>query len=65
MNELELEKMKIVWAFNALQEQINSFWDIDIAWESWPLKDLIRRRDILEEKIKRINEKLKDLDSKK
>ena len=60
MNELEQEKMKLIGAYNAFQDQIDCYGDLDIAIDSKPFKELINKRDRVMDKIKEINKKLEN-----
>ena len=59
--KLEQEKLMLVWQLNAIQEKIDDYWLLDIAYDSWPFKDLAREKTRLENRIQAIK---KLLDSK-
>ena len=58
MNELEQEKMKLVWQLNVIIEQIDDYWSDNILLDSWIFKELCQRKQYIEERIKFINKQL-------
>lgn len=52
------KKMRLIWTYNALQEQIDAYGLNDIAITSKPLKEMCAKRDQIELEIKEINKLL-------
>ena len=57
---LETEKITLTKQYENLQEEINYYWLDKIAYDAWPFKELIRRREAC---IRRINEIKRLLDN--
>lgn len=56
--ELEQQKIMLTSQLNDIQKKINDYWLLDIAYDSWPFKDLIRDRDRIVMKIEEIKKLL-------
>lgn len=55
---LEQKKQGLVAELNRVQQKINDYWLLDIAYDSWPLKDLITKKKEIEYKIREVNEEI-------
>lgn len=55
---LEEQKMCLVWQYNSIQEKIDDYWLLDISYYSWPLKELIVKRENIKRDIDVINKLL-------
>lgn len=55
---LEQKKMKLVWIYNALIESIDAYWLQDLAYSNWPLKEMLRKREMVRWEIDLINKQL-------
>ena len=58
--KLEERKLTLVWIYNALVEQIDWYWLQDLAYSSWPLKEMINRKEMVRWEIDLINKQLKN-----
>ena len=56
--ELEQQKNMLVWQLNIVQKKIDEYWLLDIAYDSWPFKDLANEKKRIEIKIKKIKKLL-------
>lgn len=56
--KLEEQKNMLVSQLNDIQKKIDDYWLLDIAYDSWPFKDLINERTRIENKIKSIKKLL-------
>ena len=52
---LEQQKMSLVSQYNMIQKEIDDRWLLDIAYDSWPFKDLITKRESIKREIDMIN----------
>lgn len=55
---LEQKKQGLVAELNRVQQKINDYWLLDIAYDSWPLKDLMMKKKEIEYKIREVNEEI-------
>lgn len=55
---LEQKKQSLVAELNRVQQKIDDYWLLDIAYDSWPLKDLITKKKEIEYKIREVNEEI-------
>ena len=58
--DLEAKKMALVSQLNKVLDKIDSYWLLDIAYDSWPLRDLIIRRDAIKHEIREVNKQIED-----
>lgn len=58
--DLEAKKMTLVSQLNKVLEKIESYGILDIACDSWPLRDLIIRRDAIKREINEVNKQIED-----
>ena len=55
---LEQKKQSLVAELNKVQQKIDDYWLLDIAYDSWPLKDLMMKKTEIEYKIREANEEI-------
>lgn len=55
---LEQKKQSLVAELNKLQQKIDDYWLLDIAYDNWPLKDLMMKKKEIEYKIREVNEEI-------
>lgn len=58
--KLEQHKQALVSELNKVVQKIDDYWLLDIAYDSWPFKDLIVKRDNIKHEIDVINKALSD-----
>ncbi len=56
--ELEQQKNMLVWQLNIVQKKIDDYWLLDVAYNSWPFKNLAMEKQRIEKKIKDIKKLL-------
>lgn len=47
--------MRLVWMYNAIQEQIDTYWLDDISIDEWPFKEICEKKQEIEQELKEIN----------
>lgn len=55
---LEQKKQCLVAELNKVQQKIDDYWLLDIAYDSWPLKDLMMKKREIEYKIREVNKEI-------
>lgn len=60
--KLEQEKITLTKQYEKLQQEINYYWLDQIAFDAWPFKELIRRREACVRRIQEIKNILDDID---
>lgn len=55
MMDLFDKKMRLVWMYNAIQEQIDTYWLDDISIDEWPFKEICEKKQEIEQELKEIN----------
>lgn len=60
---LETEKIALTKQYEKLQEEINYYGLDQIAYDAWPFKELINRREACRRRIDEIKKLLNDLDN--
>ena len=55
---LEQKKQSLVAELNKVQQKISDYWLLDIAYDSWPLKDLKMKEKEIKYKIREVNEEI-------
>lgn len=55
---LQEQKQALVAELNKINQKIDDYWLLDIAYDSWPFKDLINQKKEIEYKIRETNEKI-------
>lgn len=58
--KLEQHKQALVSELNKVVQKIDDYWLLDIAYDSWPFKDLIIKRDVIKREIDVVNKALHD-----
>lgn len=58
--KLEAHKQALVSELNKVVQKIDDYWLLDIAYDSWPFKDLIIKRDAIKREIDVVNKALSD-----
>ena len=58
--KLEAHKQALVSELNKVTQKIDDYWLLDIAYNNWPFKDLIVKRDNIKHEIDVINKALSD-----
>ncbi len=58
--KLEAHKQALVSELNKVTQKIDDYWLLDIAYNNWPFKDLIVKRDNIKHEIDVINKTLSD-----
>ena len=58
--KLEQHKQALVSELNKVMQKIDDYWLLDIAYNNWPFKDLIVKRDNIKHEIDVINKALSD-----
>lgn len=58
--KLEQHKQALVSELNKVIQKIDDYWLLDIAYDSWPFKDLIIKRDAIKREIDVVNKALSD-----
>lgn len=58
--KLEQHKQALVSELNKVTQKIDDYWLLDIAYNNWPFKDLIVKRDNIKHEIDVINKALSD-----
>lgn len=58
--KLEQHKQALVSELNKVIQKIDDYWLLDIAYDSWPFKDLIIKRDAIKHEIDVVNKALYD-----
>lgn len=59
-SNLEEKKASLVSQLNKVLEKIESYGILDIACDSWPLRDLMIRRDAIKHELNQINKQIED-----
>lgn len=59
---LESEKIALTKQYEKLQEEINYYWLDQIAYDAWPFKELINRREACKRRINEIKNMLDNID---
>ena len=55
---LEQKKQSLVSELNKVQQKIDDYWLLDIAYDSGPLKDLMMKKKEIEYIIREVNEEI-------
>jgi len=55
---LQEQKQALVAELNKINQKIDDYWLLDIAYDSWPLKDFLIRKREIEFRIKEINKEI-------
>lgn len=58
--KLEQHKQALVSELNKVTQKIDDYWLLEIAYNNWPFKDLIVKRDNIKHEIDVINKALSD-----
>lgn len=58
--KLEQHKQALVSELNKVIQKIDDYWLLDIAYDGWPFKDLIIKRDAIKREIDVVNKALSD-----
>lgn len=58
--KLEAHKQALVSELNKVIQKIDDYWLLDIAYDGWPFKDLIIKRDAIKHEIDLVNKLLAD-----
>lgn len=58
--DLEAKKMTLVSQLNKVSDKIESYGILDIACDSWPLRDLIIKRDYIKRELNKINKQIEE-----
>lgn len=58
--KLEAHKQALVSELNKVIQKIDDYWLLDIAYDGWPFKDLIIKRDAIKREIDVVNKALHD-----
>lgn len=58
--KLEQHKQALVSELNKVIQKIDDYWLLDIAYDGWPFKDLIIKRDAIKREIDVVNKALHD-----
>ncbi len=58
--KLEQHKQALVSELNKVVQKIDDYWLLDIAYDGWPFKDLIIKRDAIKKEIELVNKALSD-----
>ena len=58
--KLEEHKQALVGELNKVNQKIDDYWLLDIAYNNWPFKDLIVKRDNIKNEIDLVNKLLAD-----
>lgn len=58
--KLEEHKQALVSELNKVIQKITDYWLLDIAYDGWPFKDLIIKRDAIKREIDLVNKALSD-----
>jgi len=58
--KLEAHKQALVAELNKVIQKIDDYWLLDIAYDGWPFKDLIIKRDVIKKEIDVVNKALSD-----
>ena len=61
-NLLEAEKITLTKQYEKLQEEISYYWLDQIAYDAWPFKELINRREACKRRINEIKNMLDNID---
>ena len=60
--KLEQHKQALVSELNKVVQKIDDYWLLDIAYDSWPFKDLIIKRDAIKREIDVVNKAIEDIE---
>ncbi len=52
----------MVSELNKVVQKIDDYWLLDIAYDSWPFKDLIIKRDAIKREIDVVNKAIEDIE---
>lgn len=58
--KLEAHKQALVSELNKVVQKMDDYWLLDIAYDGWPFKDLIIKRDAIKREIDVVNKALSD-----